>query len=166
MKPRERVLAALHRQPVDRIPYCEHLVDANVAQKTVGPLKSMKIMLKLARKFGYKNLLTILQASRKPDRMASRPELMALGFRFMTLSEPLISKELHRDNITYWGGASCFEGTMYLLNPDQKHLGPSADGVLKSFSDLDKMVFRKDIDRIMRGAEEFIQNKGDLAAWP
>ena len=164
MKPRDRVLAALNRQPVDRIPYCEHLVDPEVAQITIGRIKTTKIMLKLARKFGIKNLLTVLQASRKPDAMNTRPELMALGFRMMSMSEPLISKELHRDNITYWGGAGCFEGGTYLLNPDQAHLGASADGVLKSFADLDKMVFRTDIDRIIRGAEEFLKNKGDLAA--
>jgi hypothetical protein len=164
MKPRQRVLAALNRQPVDRIPYCEHLVDMQVAQKTIGPMKTMKIMLKVGQKFGVKNLLTVLKVSKNPDIMAGRPELRALTFRLMGLSEPLVSKELHRDNITYWGGAACFEGGMYLLNPHQAHLGPSADGVLKSFDDLDKMIFRTDIDRIISGAEEFLKHKGDLAA--
>lgn len=35
---------------------------------------------------------------------------------------------------------------------------------LKSFDDLDKMIFRTDIDRIIQDAQEFLKNKGDLAA--
>ena len=35
MTPRARVLAALQHQPVDRIPYCEHLVDVQVALKSL-----------------------------------------------------------------------------------------------------------------------------------
>ena len=164
MKPRERVLAALNRQPVDRIPYCEHLVDMQVALNTLGKAKTSTLMLKVGRKIGFNNLVKILRSSRNQARLYSDPELMALGFRMMAAMEPLLSKELHRDNITYWGAASCFKGGMYLLNPDQRHLGASADGILKSFDDLDKMVFRNDIDRILTGAEEFIRNKGDLAA--
>ena len=76
--------------------------------------------------------------------------------------EPLISQELHRDNITYWGGAACFKGGVYLLNPDTPELGTSADGVFKSFADLDKMVFSKDIDQILSGAKEFLSKK---ATW-
>lgn len=165
MKPRERVLAALNRQPVDRIPYCEHLVDFNVAIKTLGSAKSGLVMLLAGRKIGYKNLIKIMRYSNDPAKVMNDPELFVLGFRMMSAMEPLISKMLHRDNITFWGGAMCFEGgTNYLLNPEQRHLGASADGILKSFDDLDKMVFRTDIDRILTQAEEFLKNKGDLAA--
>jgi hypothetical protein len=165
MKPRDRVLAALIRQPVDRIPYCEHLVDPAVAQKTVGRMKMTKIMLKMGKKMGFKNLIAILRGPKKWEDLSTHPELAALLYRFMGMIEPLISKELHRDNITYWGAAGCFEGgKTYLLNPNTPELGSSADGVLKSFADLDKMVFRTDIDRILSGAEEFIKRKGDLAA--
>jgi hypothetical protein len=165
MKPRERVLAALNRQPVDRIPYCEHLVDMNVAQQTLGPAKTAEIMSEVGEKLGAQNLLAVLEASKTLGSLAGDPELRALAFRMMGMMEPLISKELHRDNITYWGASGCFAGGQtYLLNPDQAHLGPAADGILKSFDDLDKMVFRTDIDRIISGAEEFLKNKGDLAA--
>jgi len=165
MKPRERVLAALNRQPVDRIPYCEHLVDTNVAMKTVGAMKTLKIMLILARKFGIKNLITALQVTKRMDALPKDPEIMALLFRMMAEMEPLISKELHRDNITFWGASGCFAGgQVYLLNPDQAHLGSSADGILKSFADLDKMVMRTDIDQVLSSAEAFLKTKGDLAA--
>jgi uroporphyrinogen decarboxylase len=165
MKPRERVLAALNRQPTDRIPYCEHLVDFNVARKTIRPLQLTKILLQLAPKIGFRNLLAIGGALKDPALFTSKPELMALAFRMQAISEPLFSKVLHRDNITYWGASGCFAGgRVYLLNPEQNHLGASADGVLKSFDDLDKMVFRTDIDRIIEGAKAFIAQKGDLAA--
>ena len=52
MIPRDRVLAALNRQPVDRIPYCEHLVDMQVAQKTVGQEKMNTIIAKNGGKDG------------------------------------------------------------------------------------------------------------------
>ena len=165
MKPRERVLAALNRQPVDRIPYCEHLVDTQVALKTLGRSQSVLAFLKVAQRFGVKNTLRVLQATKEPTKMMAHPEVMALAYRMMGVMEPIISQALHRDNITFWGAASCFaNGQLYLLNPEQAHRGSSADGILKSFADLDKMVLRTDIDRILSGAEEFLKNKGDLAA--
>lgn len=161
MKPRERVLAALHRQPVDRVPYCEHLVDMVVAQKTIGIERTAAI----AEKLGLGDLLKELLQTGNMGLIMSDPEMMSKSMRFINLMEPVISAELHRDNITYWGAAGCFEGGgAYLLNPDTPELGSSADGVLKSFDDLDKMVFRTDIDQIISGAEDFLKNKGDLAA--
>ncbi len=168
MKPRDRVLAALNRQPSDRIPYCDHLIDFNVARKTLGPMKTIKL-LKIAfpalKKFGVKDLLAILQASNKPEEIACNPELSDKAFQLMAMAEPILSQQLYRDNITFWDGAFCFEGgKFYLLNPDTPELGFSADGILKSFDDLDKLIFRTDIDRIISRAEEFLKHKGDLAA--
>jgi len=159
------VLAALNRQPVDRIPYCEHLVDTNVALKALGRGKTSWIMVQLAVKMGLRNFLAASRGMKRRERGRRDPEQMTLRFRMRAMMEPLISKALHRDNITYWGAAGCFQGgRTYLLNPDQAHLGASADGILKSFDDLDKMVFRTDVDRILSGAEEFLKHKGDLAA--
>jgi hypothetical protein len=165
MKPRERVLAALQRQPVDRIPYCEHLVDTDVAIRTIGPHRMEQIMTRVRESMGEQDFEAVTNPSRSFERGRRDPELRQLFFRFRVLLELLISQELQRDNLTFWGGAGCFEGVgTYLLNPDQAHLGASADGVLKSFDDLDKMVFRQDIDQILSQAEEFIRHKGDLAA--
>ena len=160
MKSRERVLAALNRQPVDRIPYCEHLVDMRVALNTLEDAKRIEIMAEVGRKIG----ITTIDPAMNIDEMLADPNIAGQIFRIVGLMEPLISQALHRDNITYWGGASCFEGGIYLLNPEQAHLGASADGILKSFEDLDKMVFRTDINQILAGAEAFISQKGDLAA--
>jgi hypothetical protein len=164
MKPRERVLAALKRQPVDRIPYCEHLVDTDVALRTLGPDKTEEIVSKVAKEFGVENPQMALQAFSGPNAALNDPELLALSFQMIAAMEPYISRDLHRDNVTFWGASSPFEGGLYLLNPEQKHLGSSADGVLKSLDDLDKMVFRTDIDQILSDAEAFIERKGDLAA--
>lgn len=164
MNPRERVLAALNRQPVDRIPYCEHLVDTRVAIQTIGPERMEHVLAKLKDQMGEHDFTLVYRAFQASAGTFHDPQLAGLLFRAMGMLEPFISLELHRDNITYWGGVSCFEGGIYLLNPDQAHLGASADGILKSYDDLDKMVFRTDIDRILSGAEAFIRQKGDLAA--
>jgi hypothetical protein len=110
MKPRDRVIAALTRQPVDRIPYCEHLVDSNVARRTIGPLKSAKIIAQVGKHIGVKNLLAVLAVSRNTSRLNTDPELRTLAYRAMGLMEPLISKELHRDNITIGAGHPVWPG--------------------------------------------------------
>ncbi len=104
MKPRDRVLAALNRWPVDRIPYCDHLIDFNVARKTLGPMKTVKlakIMFPALKKSGVKDLLAILQASDKPEEIARNPELSGKAFELMAMAEPILSLQLHRDNITF-----------------------------------------------------------------
>jgi hypothetical protein len=140
MTPRQRVLAALQRQPVDRIPYCEHLVDPRVALRT-GSL-------------GLGDPQPLQQALEQADAGAV-PSISQV--------DPEISHLLGRDNITYWGGASCFTTGTYLLDPTTPEKGMSADGILKSRADLDKMVFR-DIEQVVAGAREFLAHKGDLAA--
>jgi len=160
MKPRDRVLAALHRQPVDRIPHCEHLVDPHVALKTLGKHKQAEIIAEVGRRLG----IATIDPDAGLDELLSDLQIRQQGYRITGVMEPLISQALNRDNITYWGAAASFVDGVYLLRPDQDHLGPSADGVLKSFDDLDKMIFRTDIDQIIAGAEEFLKHKGDLAA--
>jgi len=166
MTSRERVLAALQQQPVDRIPYCEHLVDPVIGLETIGRLKKASIMLKMSTKMGLKKLLKIIRMKEEESLFGGGdPESGKLVNEFLDHLEPMLSTALGRDNITYWGAAGCFEGGQaYLLNPDQADKGASADGIIKSFDDLDKMVFRTDIDEIINGAEKFLKNKGDLAA--
>ncbi|GAJ18956.1 unnamed protein product [marine sediment metagenome] len=41
MSPRERVLASLKREPVDRISYCEHLADPGVVIKAAGGIDKL-----------------------------------------------------------------------------------------------------------------------------
>ncbi|MCD6475451.1 MAG: hypothetical protein J7K85_04190 [Anaerolineaceae bacterium] len=166
MTSRERVLAALQQQPVDRIPYCEHLVDPVIGLETIGGLKKASIMLKMSTKMGLKKLLKIIRMKGEESLFGGGdPESGKLVNEFLDHLEPMLSTALGRDNITYWGAAGCFEGGQaYLLNPDQADKGASADGIIKSFDDLDKMVFRTDIDEIINGAEKFLKNKGDLAA--
>ena len=52
MLPRERILAALDRKPVDRIPYCEHLVDPNVALASLGKAQRTKAVQRAAERLG------------------------------------------------------------------------------------------------------------------
>ncbi|MEE4193685.1 MAG: uroporphyrinogen decarboxylase family protein [Anaerolineae bacterium] len=165
MTSRERVLAALHQQPVDRIPYCEHLVDPVIGLRTIGILKTIGVFLKAAQSVGLKTMFRALKAMGMGDAALSDPEIAQNLYELMGAIDPPLSKALGRDNITYWGAAGCFEGGQaYLLNPEEAYRGSAADGIIKSFEDLDKMVFRTDIDQIISGAEQFLKNKGDLAA--
>ena len=161
MLPRERILAALNRQPVDRIPYCEHLVDTRVALASLDEEERAEVLQWAAARLG------IDKPVRNLDELGA---ILAEGpygrgglFVLMGILEPEISRRIHRDNITYWGGASCFEQGTYLLDPTTPELGASADGVLKTRDDLTKMVFR-DIEPVIEGAKAFLEHKGDLAA--
>ena len=165
MLPRERVLAALHQQPVDRIPYVEHLVDVKVGLETISAEQKEHIIQKLAEVIGEDKARKGIDLVSDLTNLNNDPELLPLVFQVMGMIDPLLSKAMGRDNMTYWGAAGCFEGGQtYLLDPDQADKGSSADGIIKSFDDLDKMVFRTDIDQIIAGAEEFLKYKGDLAA--
>lgn len=114
---------------------------------------------------GFGNFIKAISVMGKGDAALSDPETAHLLFQIMAAVDPPLSKALGRDNITYWGAAGCFEGGQaYLLNPEQADRGSSADGIIKRFEDLDKMVFRTDFDRIISGAEEFLKHKDDRAA--
>jgi uroporphyrinogen decarboxylase len=165
MTPRERILAALDRRPVDRIPYCEHLVDPRVALAAVSPEQQAEAIRRTADRLGIAGevndlpaLVSALASRRKAGDAPAGSIFAALG-----ALEPEISRLVHRDNITFWGGAACFQEGTYLLDPSTPELGASADGVLKTREDLDKMVFR-DIEPVIRGAEAFLAHKGELAA--
>lgn len=148
MTPRERILAALRREPVDRIPYCEHLVDPAVALRAG--------MLGLGDPGPLSELLQQIQARRAAGDMGAT-------FRLMGALDPVISRLLGRDNITYWGGAGCFTTGTYLLDPRQANRGASADGIVKTRADAAQMPFR-DIGPAIEGAKAFLAQKGDLAA--
>ena len=161
MLPRERILAALNRQPVDRIPYCEHLVDTRVALASLDEEERAEMLQWAAARLG------IDKPVRNLDELRT---ILAEGsygrgglFMLMGILEAEISRRIHRDNITYWGGASCFTQGTYLLDPTTPELGASADGVLKTRDDMTKMVFR-DIEPVIEGAKAFLEHKGDLAA--
>jgi len=111
---RERVLAALQRKPVGRIPYCEHLVDVNVVYGTLPG--------------GPQRLAEPMQQGMSASSGAGVNPFVLFG-----ALEPEISTMLDRDNITYWGGASCFAGgTPYLLDPNTPDKGMSADGIVRN----------------------------------
>lgn len=167
MLPRERVLAALARKPVDRIPYIEHLVDADVAFGAAGFFGSLAAQLRIGRRLGITGVLRDLPAAFKAkslNQMGGFPPLTSSVTNVMNAAEPEISRILGRDNITFWGAFLCFTNNMpYLLKPEQAHLGASADGMIKTRKDLDKMKFR-DIDEVVAQAEKFLKHKGDYAA--
>jgi uroporphyrinogen decarboxylase len=148
MTPRERILAALRREPVDRIPYCEHLVDPLVALR--------------AGELGLGDPEPLAQLLQRIDAARTSHDPGA-AFGLLGAIDPAISRLLGRDNITYWGGAGCFPTGSYLLNPAQAHLGASADGIVKTREDAAKMTF-KEIGPVVEGAKAFLVQKGDLAA--
>ncbi len=164
MLPRQRVLAALHRKPVDRIPYCEHLVDPRVALASLSEEERTAALGQALQQLGVEGTAHDLPSAMALLGVEPGSRSRWGGFRLMGALEPELARLIHRDNITFWGGAGPFEGHgTYLLDPTTPELGPSADGVLKARDDLDKMVFRE-IEPIVDQAEAFLARKGDLAA--
>lgn len=145
MLPRERVLAALARRPVDRVPYIEHLFDGRVAAQMAGGVEQLT------------DDPVALEMFRSPDKTTQQ----RAGFRI----EPDISRAVGRDNVTFWESIYLFpDKQIALRNPEQAELEYGADGVLKSWDDLDKLVFRPLDDEFWDQAQAFVENKGEFAA--
>ncbi len=144
MNSRERVLAALKKQPVDCIPYCELNVDAIVGLQTgllMGKTPSIDIP----------GILSNIRSGRD-------------YLKATNVIDPVVSEMLQRDNITFMNSLMGFENyNVYLLNPEQAHLHLSADGIIKTRDDIKDVKFNN-IDDIIEDAKEFLKNKGDFAA--
>jgi hypothetical protein len=172
MTSRQRVLAALAGEPVDRIPHCELLVDPQVGIGSfswAGKLGTIAGTLgRLGAKGLYRNLRPAIKGAKggvEHGAFLSAPEMKAI-LRIWGALEPGLSQYLGKDNISFWGASGCFDNFLpYVLNPDQKDKGLSADGIIKTREDLDKLAFA-DIDAVVQMAEEFLKNKGDFAACP
>jgi uroporphyrinogen decarboxylase len=145
MTSRQRVLAALQRQPVDRVPYCELLFDVSVAADLAGGPEHLT---------ADPRILAMLRSQN--ERIRTRGGFMI---------EPELSRAVGRDNVTFWNSLYPFPGPeMYLLDPDQAYLGYSADGIIRTHADLGKLVFRELDDAFWARARSFVANKGDFAA--
>lgn len=158
MNARERVLAALQRQPVDRIPYCEMNVDAAVGLRTAALMHD-----KLPDEATA--LLADLPALKKETSIrGGAPEQRLHALNKRVALEPMISGLIGRDNITFQSSLIGFDDyALYKLNPNEAHLGMSADGIIKTRDDLDQLKFR-DVDALVEDAKEFLKHKGDFAA--
>lgn len=162
---KNRVLAALERRPVDRIPFCDHMSDINVALSAAGYKKSslIKMMIKTIGIKELPKLLKLLAASGNLKKMAN-PEVVKTGLSLMSNMDHIVSGLIGKDNITYHSSFACFDnGSPYMLNPEQLDKGMSADGLIKTWDDIDKMKFR-DIGEVVEGAKKFLKKKGDFAA--
>ncbi|MBW2370348.1 MAG: hypothetical protein JRH15_20955 [Deltaproteobacteria bacterium] len=172
MRPKERIMAALDRKPVDRIPYCEHLVDPGVAVKSFSASEKAGFIESMCRRLGWneKEFRENIPMGKKAiqndgdDTPFFTAEQSMTSMRVQGAMEPTLSKILNRDNITCWAAAGCFDNfQFYLLNPEEKDKGWSADGIIKTRDDLDKMKFAN-IDEVITMCEEFLKYKGDFAA--
>lgn len=166
MSSRERVLASLERKPVDRIPYCEHLVDPGVAIKIAGGIDRLTSNQEILKDVSSISLDRSIEDLKK---RGARPEDMESGLnprsRTAMLLEPEISRLLHRDNVVYWGAMIPFKKGMgaYLLDPAAfPKRSWNADGILKTRKDLDKMVFQEP-DEALIDAKQFLAHKDDFA---
>lgn len=145
MLPRQRILSALKRQPVDRIPYCEHLVDVRVAAAMVGGIENLTADARAIEMFHSDDPST--------------------QFRSLFRAEPDISRALGRDNVTFWESLYAFpDHNIYLLDPNQADLGFSADGAIKTRRDVEQVALRALDDDFWDAARTFVDNKGDFAA--
>jgi hypothetical protein len=110
--PRERVLAALRRKPVDRMPYCEHLVDVQVAVRSLTRPEQIAPMAPLLT--GMQQLMAAQGGSLAGPHVG---EIMAL----MGQLDYYVSVALGRDNFTFWGGASPFKDGICSARPTASH---------------------------------------------
>lgn len=144
MSSRERVLAALNKQPVDRIPYCELNVDVGVG-------------LQAAALMGKSSSLDV-------QKLYSNITSPRDYYGAYSQADHVVSGLLQRDNITFMTSLGCFDSWFqYQLNPAQSHLGLSADGIIKTRDDIKNLKFLK-IEDLIKDAKEFLKNKGDFAA--
>lgn len=155
MTPRERVLASLAKQPVDRIPYFEHFMDINVALKTSAMMTG-----------GIPDHInvTLAEMGKAFASLGTPGATMRDSLRIMNSLEKFFSESTGRNNVSYINGMMAFNDyAIYDLNPSQAHLGWSADGVIKCRDDLKKIKFTN-VEHIVEDAKEFLKTKGDFAA--
>lgn len=146
MSPRDRVLAALRRQPVDRVPYVEHFFHPKIAAEIAGGAEKLT---------SDPAVLAHLRAG----------VFDALDISAFDGIEPDISRVAGRDNVVYWGAFGPFEGNRsYLLDETTAGLGYNADGRLKTRADAARMPFRRIDDGFWDPARQFLRNKGPYAA--
>ena len=145
---RERAIAAIRHQPVDRIPFFDIGVDTDVA-KGVAKIQG--------RPFGNLKIDPLLESD---DAIENAKGLGLL--------ECEISRTLGRHNVNFFGCSHPFataEGALdYLLDPKQKHLEFSADGQIKNIPDIEKIIFVKHDGIFWDRAKAFVDNKGEFAA--
>jgi hypothetical protein len=146
MIPRDRVLAALRRQPVDRIPYVEHYFHPKIAAQIAGGPEAL---------------------TSDPGALAGLREgnYDALDISAFDGAEPDISRVVGRDNVVFWGAFGPFEGNKsYVLDETTPALGYNSDGLLKQRTDVAHMRFRRIDDEFWEPARRFLENKGPYAA--
>jgi uroporphyrinogen-III decarboxylase len=146
MSPRERVVAALRRQPVDRIPYVEHYFHPQIAAAIAGGAQKLTT---------NRAALDALRDGR----------FDALDISAFDVIEPDISRVAGRDNVVYWGAFGPFEGNKsYVLDTETPALGYNSDGLLKTRADVARMRFRPMDEEFWRPAREFLRCRGPYAA--
>jgi len=132
MNSRERVLAALYREELDRVPFCELHIDRALSQRLMG--------------WG------------EPESQAA-----SLEANIYSVEEAkAIASFLKIDNISYVIRAPVYAHKVAGLDGRLFYV----EGMIKSEADL-SMVELPDPhdDALYAGAEEFVRQKGDYAAW-
>jgi hypothetical protein len=103
-----------------------------------------------------------LTSDRDAVRALSTPIPAPIGPLLLDMD---ISRLVGRDNVVYWGAFGPFAGGLsYLLDPAQAHLESSADGIVKTRDDIDRIEFQEITDEYWVAARHFLAHKGDFAA--
>ena len=145
---RERAVAAIRHQPVDRIPLFDIGVDVDVAAG-VAALQG--------KPFGSPEIDALLSSEDPIDQA-----------RGLAMQECEISRTLGRHNVNFFGCSHPFAdgafGIDYLLDPTQAHLEFSADGRIKTLHDVDAIEFVRHDAVFFDRARAFVDGKGEFAA--
>jgi len=153
MTPCQRVLAAIRREKVDRVPYVEHLFDPKIAIALAGGERP---------EFDQGMLDACPSEWEVTDPEKCRdwpPGARKMGLRLGAADKWISRVAKYRDNILYWPAMQPF-----FVETVAAGGGSSRRGLIRTPADLDRLRFPTLDDAFFAPAEAFVAQKEDLAA--
>jgi hypothetical protein len=153
MTPCERALAAIRHQPVDRVPYVEHLFDPRIAialAKGAGPEFDQRMLDACPAEW---------EVADPEECLDWPPGARKVGLRLSAADAWISRVARYRDNIVYWPALQpAFEATV------ESKGGSSRTGLIRTRADIDRMRLPTVDDAFFAPAEAFVAGAGDFAA--
>lgn len=150
MTSKERMIAALTGQPVDRIPHVELMLDHDVAYRTLIEM-GVDIPDEVER---LRKVQAGAFTGETPIPEGLTP--FQVMVRAMNRLDAWYAKLLGKDNtLFFWSILSFKNSQIYLLDPDHPEQGFAADGVIKTINDVDQVEFNN-IDMLVEDAMDYL----------
>lgn len=150
MTSKERVLATLARSLVDRIPHVELMLDQDVAYETLLEM-GVAIPPEVERLRKVK-AGAFTEGMSIPDGLTPYQVMLRAHNRLDAWYAKLLGKD---NTIFFWSILSFKNSQLYLLDPTQVELEMSADGIVKTVEDVEKIEFNN-IDFLVSEAADYL----------